>query len=97
MLTSSQRAKLRSLAQNLDPIYHVGKNGIADNMAADVCAALEAHELIKVAVLRNADMTAKDAMEQLCLLTGAQPVTSIGSKFVIYKRSSREDVEHIEI
>ncbi len=97
MLTSSQRAKLRSLAQNLDPIYHVGKNGIADNMVADICAALEAHELIKIAVLRNSDMSAKDAMNEMCALTDAQPVTAIGNKFVIYRRSSREDVEHIEI
>ena len=85
MLTSSQRAKLRGLAQKLDPIYQIGKNGISDNLASDIGDALELHELVKVSVLRNAGIAAKDALSLICE----------ANRFVLYRRSSRDDVEHI--
>jgi len=97
MINSGQRAKLRSMAQTLNPIFHVGKNGINDNFVKDVQTALDIHELIKISVLRNSDLNAKESMAMLCDATGAEPVTAIGSKFVIYRRSTRDDVEHIEI
>lgn len=96
MISSGQRAKLRSMAQTLNPIFHVGKNGINDNFIKDVNTALELHELIKISVLRNSDLNAKESMALLCEATSAEPVTAIGSKFVIYRRSTRDDVEHIE-
>lgn len=97
MINSSQRAKLRSMAQTLNPIFHIGKNGINDNLINDIGTALDLHELIKIAVLRNCDLNAKESMELLCGATGAEPVTAIGSKFVIYRRSTRDDIEHIEL
>ncbi len=95
MLTSAQRAKLRSMAQNINPIFQIGKNGVGENQINDICTALELHELIKISVLRNADASAKDMLEVVCEYTGAEPVTAIGNKIVIYKYSSRNDVEHI--
>ena len=97
MLTSSQRAKLRGMAQNLSPIFNVGKNGITDNFVSDVLDALAKKELIKIGVLKGAELSAKDAMSELCERTGAEAVGAIGSKFVVYKRSDRDDVEHIAI
>lgn len=97
MITSSQRAKLRSLAQKINPIFQIGKNGIGDNQVKDICLALELHELIKISVLRNAEADTKDMLDEICQKTGAEPVTVIGNKIVIYKRSTRDDVEHIEI
>ena len=97
MITSGQRAKLRSLAQNINPIFHIGKNGVNDNFINDVITALEAHELIKIAVLRNSLYNAKECMEEVCSATHAEPVTAIGNRFVIYRRSTRDDVQHIEL
>lgn len=97
MITSGQRAKLRSMAQTLNPIFHVGKNGINENLIKDIDAALELHELIKISVLKNSDLNAKESMSIVCDETSAEPVTAIGSKFVVYRRSSREDVKHVEI
>lgn len=97
MITSAQRARLRSLAQNVNPIFQIGKNGIGDNQVKDICLALELHELVKISVLRNAETPTKVALDEICRLTGAEPVTAIGNKVVIYKRSTRDDVEHIEI
>ena len=97
MINRGQRAKLRSMAQMLNPIFHVGKNGINENFIRDIDTALELHELIKLSVLRNSDLNAKESMAILCDATKAEPVTAIGSKFVIYRRSKRDDVEHIEL
>ena len=95
MLTSTQRAHLRSMAQNITPIFQIGKNGIGDNQIIDISTALDLHELIKISVLRNAETDAKTFLNAICALTGAEPVTAIGNKVVIYRRSSRDDVEHI--
>lgn len=95
MLTSTQRAHLRSMAQNITPIFQIGKNGIGENQVKDICLALELHELIKISVLRNAETPTKVVLDEICRLTGADPVTAIGNKVVIYKRSTRDDVEHI--
>lgn len=97
MITSGQRAKLRSLAQTLNPIFHIGKNGVNENLINDVLTALDAHELIKIAVLRNSPLGAKECMAELCSATDAEPVTAIGNRFVIYRRSERDDVQHIEL
>ena len=65
MLTSKQRAFLRSLAQTLTPIFQVGKNEIGENMVKQISDALTAHELIKLHVLENSPYTAKEAAEIL--------------------------------
>ena len=97
MLTSSQRAKLRSMAQSINPIFQIGKNGIGTQQIVDISLALDLHELIKISVLRNADTDAKTVLNAICALTSAEPVTAIGNKVVIFRRSPRDDVDHIEI
>lgn len=97
MITSSQRARLRSMAQNINPIFQIGKNGIGDNQILDISLALDLHELVKISVLRNAETDAKTVLNAICGLTGAEPVTAIGNKIVIYRRSHRNDIEHIDL
>lgn len=97
MITSSQRARLRSMAQNINPIFQIGKNGIGDNQLLDISLALDLHELVKISVLRNAETDAKTVLNAICGLTGAEPVTAIGNKIVIYRRSPRDDIEHIDL
>ena len=82
MLTSTQRAHLRSMAQNITPIFQIGKNGIGDNQIIDISTALDLHELIKISVLRNAETDAKTVLNAICALTGAEPVTAIGNKLL---------------
>ena len=89
-MTSKQRAYLRGLANGLDPILQIGKGGINDNMADQISEALENRELIKVTLLRSADLTARAACDELAARTGAEPVQCIGNRFVLY-RESREN------
>lgn len=95
MLSSGERAKLRSLAQNINPIFQIGKNGVGDNQVNDILDALNAHELIKISVLKGAETPTKLVLDEVCERTGAEPVTAIGNKIVIYKRSTKEDFEHL--
>lgn len=87
MLTSKQRARLRAMANSLDTIYQVGKGGIEEKIVKGVSDALEARELIKLRVLDNAAYSAREAAEALAEATGAEVVSVIGSRFVLYRAS----------
>ncbi|MBE6961532.1 MAG: YhbY family RNA-binding protein [Ruminococcaceae bacterium] len=86
-LTSKQRAQLRGLANTMDTILQVGKDGINENLVKQLDDALEARELVKCRVLENAMLTAREACQELCVLTRSEPVQVIGTKFVLYRTS----------
>lgn len=90
MLTSKQRAYLRSMSHDLDTIFQVGKGGIGEELALQVSNALEARELIKLRTLENSGYTAKEAAEELSALTSSDVVACIGSKFVLYRESEKK-------
>ena len=90
-LTSKQRAQLRGLANGIDTILIVGKDGIGGNLVKQADSALEARELIKGKVLENALMSAREAAEELAPLTRSEIVQVIGTKFVLYRPSHKKD------
>ena len=97
-LTSKQRAQLRGLANNIDTILIVGKDGIGDNLVKQANDALEARELIKGRVLENSLLTAREVCDQLLKPTRSEPVQVIGSKFVLYREShSKPKDKRIEL
>jgi RNA-binding protein len=87
MLTSKQRAYLRSLANGISPIFQVGKGGINENFVNQIKDVLEARELIKITVLKNSLDDTKSVCEEVARLTDSDPVQVIGNKFVLYKES----------
>lgn len=93
MLTSKQRAYLRGLASSYDTIIQIGKGGVSENTLKTVSDALEARELIKIRVLENSDYTPREAADEIAGKVGADVVTVIGTKFVLY----RESQEHKKI
>lgn len=96
MFTTKQRSKLRSLAQNEEPIGQVGKGGVSENMISGLSDALEKRELIKVTVLNNAEDDISDIAAELAEKLGAEVVCVIGHKVVLYRLSHKENVKHIE-
>ena len=90
MLTSKQRAYLRSLAMSEDTIIIIGKGGITENVITQVRDALKARELVKGKVLETSLLSAREACEALAEECRAQSVQSIGSKFVLYKRNETD-------
>ena len=89
MLTSKQRARLRSLSNDMDTIMQVGKDGVNENMIKTVSDALEARELIKMRALENSGMTSREAAEELAEAVGADVVSVVGTRFVLYRRSEK--------
>ena len=89
-MTSKQRAYLRGLANTMEPIVHVGKDGVNDNMVKQLSDALEARELVKGTVLQNSPVTAREAIAELCEGTGAEPVQCIGNRFVVYRAREKD-------
>lgn len=87
MLTSKQRARLRGAANKMDTILQVGKDGINHNLVRQVIDALNARELIKLRVLENSPVTAREAAFQLAENTDSESVQVIGTRFVLYKRN----------
>ena len=90
-LTSKQRAQLRGLANGIDTILHVGKDGIGDNLIKQADDALEARELIKGKVLDNSLLSPREAAEELAPRTRSEIVQVIGTKFVLYRPSHKRD------
>ena len=66
-MTSAERAKLRSLAMTIEPTTHIGKNGVGDTLIKQIDEQLESRELIKISVLKNADLSAKEIAEELAV------------------------------
>ena len=97
MLTSKQSSKLKSLAANLSPIGQVGKEGIGENMLKSFSECLEKRELIKINILENCDGDPQEVGRALAEQLGAECVIVIGRKAVLYRKSSRKDVEHINL
>lgn len=93
MITSKQRAYLRSMANTMDPILFIGKEGVTEATAKEAYDALEARELIKGTVQQNCDLSAKEALEILCEMVHAEPVQCIGRRFVLYRRSRQPKIE----
>ncbi len=86
-LSSRQTSQLRSLAQRLDPILHLGKAGVTDAFVASVDQALNDHELIKIKFTAFKD-TKKPLAEEIATRTNSDLVWIVGHVAVLYREQS---------
>ena len=93
MLTSKERAELRARANSIDTTLIVGKEGITETVVAEADNQLTARELIKGKVLETALMSAREVSDEICQATGADGVSCVGYKFVIYRFSEKRQEE----
>ena len=96
-LTSKQRAQLRGLANGIDTILIIGKDGIGDNLVKQANDALEARELIKGRVLETCMLSPREAAQALAPLTRSQVVQVIGNKFVLYRMQHDKEKRRIQL
>jgi len=87
LLTSKQRAKLRGMANTMDAIIRIGKEGITERVLRQIDEALTARELIKIALEKNCEIEPREAIAYICEKLNAEPVQVIGRKIVIYRMS----------
>lgn len=90
-LTSKQRAQLRAMANSLEPVIHIGKGDIGENLIRQADEALEARELIKCRVLETSLLNAREAADALAPAVRAEVVQVIGTKFILFRPSHRKD------
>ena len=89
MLTSKERAELRAQANTLETTLIVGKDGVTEAVAAEADRLLTARELVKGKVLETALMRAREVSDAICEATGAEGVSCVGNKFVIWRFSEK--------
>lgn len=89
MLTSKERAGLRSMAQSCDTIFFIGKNGLSDEIIEQLEHAINARELIKLGVQENCEYSAREAAELIAPRLNAEVVAVIGRKFVLWRKSNK--------
>lgn len=89
-MTSKQRAYLKGLAMNIDPIFQVGKSSLTPEITEAVAEALEARELIKISVLKNCIDDPRSIAEVMAERTKSEVVQVIGKKIVLYKESKNK-------
>ena len=96
MLTSKQRATLRGIASKLDPVLQIGHKEIGDNLLMQLDGVLETRELVKISILQNSDADPKSLAAELAGVLQADVVSVVGRKIVLYRKSKKKGVEHIE-
>ena len=89
-MTSKERAYFRWLANTIDPICQVGKNGLNDNLLKQLDDALEARELIKVNVLETSGEDVRELAHEIAASVSAEVIQVIGKKFVLYRESKKD-------
>ena len=90
-MTSKERAKLRSQANPLEPIFQIGKEGISPNLVSQIDDALDARELLKVRVhLDTAPEAPRQFADTLAQELGAEVIQVIGGVIVLYRKASSE-------
>lgn len=90
MITTKQRAYLRSLANDMQPIFQLGKNGIEESFLKQIDYALEARELIKLNVLNNSGYETREASDIICKELNCEGIQAIGNKIVLYRKSTKK-------
>ena len=97
MITTKQRAILRGLANTLEPVMQIGKEGITENSVKVLEGLFEARELFKINILKNCDESVREIATKIQELTGCDIVQCIGYKLVVYRKSKKKNIKHIEI
>lgn len=92
MLTGKQRSYLKSLANGIETLMQIGKGGVTENVLKQIDDALEARELIKIKLLNNSQLEAKETANEIAESVRAEFVQSIGNKFVLYREAKEAQI-----
>ncbi|MEP6730454.1 MAG: YhbY family RNA-binding protein [bacterium] len=87
-LTSKERAELRAEAHHLSPLVHVGHHGFTDALLQTLDDTLRTHELVKVALAKNSDVTVKESAHEIAEKLGADVVQTIGRTCTFYRENT---------
>ena len=92
MLTNQQRNFLRKMGNSLEPVVWIGKGELTENIMKQIDDVLEARELVKISLLSNSEVTAREIHDAIVSQLGAEGVQVIGRKILIYRHSTKKPV-----
>ena len=95
MIDKKTRIKLRSIASTIKPIVWVGKEGFTENVLKQINEELFNHELIKIALQESIEVPSEFELTEIAVKLGAEVVTVIGRKIVLYKHSEKKNIKHV--
>ncbi len=95
MIDKKTRIKLRSIASTIKPTLWVGKEGFTENVLKQITEELFNHELIKIAVQESIELPTEFELTEIAVKLGAEVVTVIGRKIVLYKHSEKKNIKHV--
>ena len=97
MITTKQRANLRAMANTMEPIMQIGKDGLSQNSIKQINELFDAREIFKINVLKNCDFTPRELASQIQEQTNCEIIQCIGLKLVVYKKSTKKGFKHIQL
>lgn len=97
MITGKQRAYLRKISHDLEPIFQIGKEGVTAPLLDGLDKALNKREIVKVHILETAFLDTRDTCNEVAQRLNAESVQAIGNKFIIYRKSEEEKYRKIEL
>ncbi len=95
MITKTERIKLRSIASTIKPTVWVGKEGFSEKVLTQIEEELFNHELVKITMQDNVPTPTEFELTEMAVKLGAEVVTTIGKKIVLYKHSEKKGITHI--
>ena len=95
MITKSERIKLRSIASTIKPTIWVGKEGFSEKVLKQIDEELFNHELIKISLQENVSPLSEFELTEMAVKLGAEVITTIGRKIVLYKHSEKKGIKHV--
>ena len=95
MIDKKTRIKLRSLASTIKPTVWIGKEGFSEKALKQVEEELFNHELIKIALQESVSVPTEFELTEIAVKLGAEVVTVIGKKIVLYKHSEKKNIKHV--
>jgi len=95
MIDKKTRIQLRSIASTIKPIVWVGKDGFSEKVLKQIEEELFNHELIKISMQENVTPPTEFELTEMAVKLGAEVITTIGRKIVLYKHSEKKNIKHV--
>ena len=93
-MDSKTRAKLRGLASTINASVIIGKEGVTQNVVAQISTELDSRELVKITILPD-ELDRKQILDNLAKILGAEAICMVGKKIVLYRYSTKKKVKHV--
>lgn len=85
MLTNPQKKQLKALSNTLDIKYQIGKFGITDTVIDTLDKGLDAHELIKINVMKSLETPIMEIALDLSSKLHAEIVQVLGRSIILFR------------